>query len=631
MPRSRWLALFALVLSLGLLVGACGGGDDGGDGGADTSAEGQDGGEEGEPQAGGTLRVNAESFEWTSNFDPTGEYLGTAFGLYSNLLVRTLLGYQHVEGPAGNELIPDLAADQPEVSEDGLTWTFKLRDGVMFGPPVNREVTSQDVAYAFERIGTEALVAQYGFYYGIIEGMAEFTEAGGLGKKGNSISGITTPDDKTIEFKLTEPTGDFGYRVAMPAAGPIPEEVAKCFTKAGEYGRNVVSSGPYMIEGSDQADMTSCESLKPLAGFNPNKQLIVVRNPEYDPETDDPEARHNYLDRIEITLNTNAKDIFNKIQAGNIEAEMAAVPPEVIREYTQDDELKDRLKIGAGDRTWYLTLNLTTPPFDDIHVRKAANWIMDKEGLRRARGGSTSGEIAHHIVPDTMFADELADYAPYKTEGDAGDEAKAKEEMKQSKYDTDQDGVCDAPECENVFFANRSTDLWVAMEPVVEQSLAKIGIELTSREFEDCYPIIQTVPRSVPLSLCPGWGKDYADPSTFMVLFDSHSILREGNINYSLVGLTPEQAPDVGAKGTIEGIPSVDADIAECNKLADEERMTCWMDLDKKLMEEVVPWVPYLDATNVDVISDAVVNYTYDQFSGEVAWSHIAVDEAAQG
>ena len=94
MPRKRWLALFALVLSLGLLVGACGGDDGGGDG-ADTAAEpGQE--EEGEPQAGGTFRVNAESFEWTSNSDPTGEYLGTAFGLYSNMLVRTLLVYRHV-------------------------------------------------------------------------------------------------------------------------------------------------------------------------------------------------------------------------------------------------------------------------------------------------------------------------------------------------------------------------------------------------------------------------------------------------------------------------------------------------------------------------------------------------------
>jgi peptide/nickel transport system substrate-binding protein len=624
-PRKRWLLVFALALGLAFTAGACGGGDD-----DEGGPQEEPGAELGEVKKGGTFRIQAESFEWTGNFDPTGEYLGTAFGIYSNMMVRTLLGYKHVAGAEGNELIPDLATDMPEVSEDGLTYTFKLKDGIKFGPPVSREITSKDVEYAFKRIGTEALVAQYGFYYTVIEGMEEFTEAGGLGKKGNTISGITTPDDKTIVFKLTQPTGDFIYRVGMPAAGPIPEEVAKCFTKAGEYGRFVIASGPYMFEGSDQLDISSCQAMKPIAGFNPSKHMTLVRNPDYDPETDTAEARENFVDRVEVTLNTNAKDIFNRIEAGQLEGEYAGVPPEVVRKYTTSDELKDRYRIGAGDRTWYVTMNLTQPPFDDVHVRKAANWVMDKEGLRRAWGGPTKGEIAHHIVPDTMFGGDLDDYAPYKTEGDAGDVEKAKEEMKQSKYDTDKDGLCDAPECKNVLHVTRNTDIWVAMEPVIESSFEKIGITVKTREFEEAYPIIQTISRQVPVSTVPGWGKDYADPSTFMVLFDSRSILPEGNVNYSLVGLTGDQAKEFKVQGTTTGIPSVDADIDRCNELTGDERMTCWQDLDKKLMEEVVPWVPYLDATNVDVIGPAVTKYEYDQFSGEHAGSHVAVDPAKQ-
>jgi peptide/nickel transport system substrate-binding protein len=501
---------------------------------------------------------------------------------------------------------------------------------VNFGPPLSRPVTSEDIAYAFKRIGTESIVAQYGFYYTVIEGMEEFTAAGGLTKEGNEISGIETPDDKTIVFHLTQPTGDFNYRVGMPAAGPIPEEVANCFTKAGEYGRFVISTGPYMIEGSDQLDVSSCRSMKAISGFNPNQQLILVRNPDYDQETD--EWRKNYVDRLELTLNTNPEDIFNRIKNGSVEAEIAGIPPEVAREYTQNEDLQDLLKVESGDRTWYLTMNLTQPPFDDVHVRKAVNWIMDKEGLRRAWGGSSAGEIGHHIVPDVMFNNDLEDYQPYKTDGDAGNLEEAKAEMMQSKYDSNQDGVCDAPECNNVLHVTRNTDIWVNMEPVIEQALSQIGIKLVSREFEDSYTVIQTVKRAVPISSTPGWGKDYADPSTFMVLFDSRSILPEGNVNYSLVGLTSEQAADIGAKGTLEGIPSVDADIDACNAIQDAgERNVCWQDLDKKLMEEIVPWVPYLDATNRDVISEAVVNYTYDQFSGEMAWSQVAVDQSKQG
>ena len=622
MPRRRFALIALLALVLALVASACGGGDDEGadtSGATDTSAGG-----EGEATKGGIYRIAGSSFEFTGGFDPTGEYLGTALSLYNNLMLRNLVGYTHEAGAKGNVLVPDLATDSGEISEDGLTYTFTLKDGVMFGPPLSRAITSEDVAYAFERIGTEALVAQYGFYYTVIKGMAEFTAG-----DAKTISGIETPDDKTIVFTLTQPTGDFLYRVAMPAAAPVPPEVGKCFKKAGEYGRNVVSSGPYMFEGSDQVDATSCETIKPVSGFDPTRRLSLVRNPDYDQATDD--TRENNIDGLEYTLNTNIKDIFNKIEAGELEGEVEAPPAEVLREYSTTSDLKDMIKVEAGDRTWYITMNLAQPPFDDIHVRKALNWVMDKGGLQRAWGGPIRGEIANHIVPDTMFNGDLDDYAPYGTENDAGDVDKAKEEMKQSPYDTDQDGLCDAPECEGVLFVNRNTPPWTDMEPIIEQAAAKIGLKLNTREFEDAYPVIQDTGKKVPVSAVPGWGKDYADPSTFMVLFDSRSILPQGNVNYSLVGLTDALAKkhkiEIAGSGDI---PSVDADIDKCNVLLDQERLTCWEDLDKKLMEEVVPWVPYLDAANVDIIGPAVSKYEYDQFGGEAAFARLAVDESKQ-
>ena len=184
--------------------------------------------------------------------------------------------------------MPDLATEVPEPSADGLTYTFTIKDGVTFGPPVNREITSQDILYSFERIGTPSVAAQYAFYYNVIEGMEDFAAG-----KAKTISGITTPDDKTIIFKLTTPTGDFLYRVAMPATAPIPEEVAKCHPQAGEYGRYIVTSGPYMIDGADKLDISSCGSQKPISGFNPSTGLKLVRNPSYDPATDNTEFRQS--------------------------------------------------------------------------------------------------------------------------------------------------------------------------------------------------------------------------------------------------------------------------------------------------------------------------------------------------
>src|SRR5205823_7316199 len=103
-------------------------------------------------KAGGVYRVAFDSsFGFTGGFDPTGEYLGDAFAIYSNLLIRTLVGYNHVAGAPGNKLVPDLASSWT-ISNGGKTYTFHLKSGVKFGPPVSRDITSKDVAYAFERL-----------------------------------------------------------------------------------------------------------------------------------------------------------------------------------------------------------------------------------------------------------------------------------------------------------------------------------------------------------------------------------------------------------------------------------------------------------------------------------------------
>src|SRR5207248_9726923 len=106
----------------------------------------------------------------------------------------------------GDVIVPDLATDTGQASSDGLTYTFHLKPNVMWGPPLNRAITSKDVAFAFQRIDSKALVAQYGFYYdGTIVGMN-----GAVNKPAQdiSISEISTQDESWISFHLQKPTGD---------------------------------------------------------------------------------------------------------------------------------------------------------------------------------------------------------------------------------------------------------------------------------------------------------------------------------------------------------------------------------------------------------------------------------------
>jgi peptide/nickel transport system substrate-binding protein len=610
-----------------LLLAACGGG-----GGEEPTSTGSAGASEG-PTKGGTYRTATTDFGFTGAFDPTGEYLGSAFGLYSDMLLRTLVTYNHIAGLPGDEIVPDLA-ESWETSADGLTWTFHLKSGIKFAPPVDREVTSKDVAYAFERINTKPLVAQYGFYYnGLIKGMD------GEAKKPAPISGIETPDDQTITFHLEAPAPDFLYRVSMPATSAMPEEVAGCFNQAGDYGRYVIATGPYMLKGTDQLDVSSCDTLKPISGFDPDKFMVFVRNPNYDPSTDDPETRANYVDGVVITIDTNLDDIFQKVQAGELDGTGYAQlnpPAPILRQYLQDPDLKDNLFVDSGDRTWYITMNLLVPPFDDVHVRKAVNYVVDKAALQKAWGGPVvGGEIATSIEPPTVLPD-TADYDPYATPNQQGDVDAAKGEMKQSRYDSDGDGKCDADVCNDVVMVNRNYAPWTDMSPILQDNLAQIGINLKIRELEagTAYTTIQTVKNLIPIAANAGWGKDFADPSTFAVLFDSSGVSCTGQVNYSEVGMTEDQAnecdvTDAWNAATDNGknpLPNVDSKFDDCSNASGDARDPCWADFDKELMENVVPWVPYLWASFASVTTDSVTKYEFDQFAGAISYCHIAVD-----
>ena len=570
-------------------------------------------------KAGGVFRTEWESsFDFTDGFDPTGEYLGEAFGIYSNLLVRTLVGYNHVAGAPGNVIVPDLATNTGVVTNGGKTYTFKLKDGIKFGPPLNRAITSKDILWAFERIGTKSIGAQYGFYYDPIKGMKAFSAG-----KSKVIQGIKTPDPKTISFTLTKPTGDFLYRLSMPAAGPQPQEVSGCFTQPNQYGRYVISSGPYMIAGSDKLDASSCDTIKAaggISGFDGEKTMDLVRNPDYNPATDTTKARENLPNEFTFTVNSNADDIYARVTRGDIEEEVAGETPSVLRQYHGSPQLHT----NDGDRTWYLTMNLTQPPFDDVHVRRAVNYVVNREALRKSWGGASAGAVATHIAPDAILANKLKGYAPFGN--GRGDVNKAKAEMKLSKYDKNHDGICDATACRNLLTITGDREVEKGFIPVLTQNLKSIGIVIKDRVLKDAYTPIQTTRNNIPFSTRPGWGKDYADALTFFgPLFDGRNIIPVGNTNYSLLGITPAIAKKVGVKGNVTDVPSINADLDRCGVLSGNARLNCYAALDKKLTTQVVPWVPYLWSYAQSVSSQNVTKFGFDQFGGTIAYAHVAV------
>ena len=177
--------------------------------------------------------------------------------------------------------------------------------------------------------------------------------------------------------------------------------------------------------------------------------MILVRNPNYDQSTDP--YRKNYPDEFNFVIDSNADDIFNKIAGRPVRRrESRARRRRSLRQYATTASLKPQLLPNVGDRTWYLTMNLTQPPFDDIHVRKAMNLIIDKAALRRPGAARSAGSIATTSSRPLLYNGGLADYDPYATPGEHGTVAKAKAAMKGSKYDPGKTGMCTASACKGV-------------------------------------------------------------------------------------------------------------------------------------------------------------------------------------
>ncbi len=179
------MAAFVLALAAG-----CGGGDDNGSDETTNNA-----GPSQEAKKGGDLSVlYAADVDF---IDPGMTYYQYGF-LVAYATQRPLYSYKPDDAINPE---PDLAEGDPQISDGGKKLTIKIRKGVKFSPPVNREVTTKDVKYAIERAFTKTVNGPYvGAFMSDIEGVKEF-QAG----KADEISGITTPDDQTIVFTLSRP------------------------------------------------------------------------------------------------------------------------------------------------------------------------------------------------------------------------------------------------------------------------------------------------------------------------------------------------------------------------------------------------------------------------------------------
>ena len=582
MQRMAKGAFLALALA-GAVLSGCGGGSD---------RSGRDGETHGAPieKQGGKLTML-----WTDdvdNIDPGITYYQMGY-MVSYATQRPLYSWKPNDGDAP---VPDLAEAEPQISRDGRTVTVKIRDGVRFSPPVNREVTSADVKYAIERGFFNTVNNGYaGGYFGDLVGAAQGA------KPGTEIEGIRTPDDRTIVFKLTRGSGGvLAGALALPLSAPVPEDYAAKFDERqpSAYGQNQVATGPYMIEN---------DATGKAIGYEAGRRIHLVRNPNWDAATDYKPA---YVDEIDMPQGNDDTTVASRkvLEGEGLLTGDFSPPPAVLAQVVKRQQ--DQLALMPAGSARYISMNTTIAPFDDINVRKAVIAGFNREALRLVRGGEQLGDIPTHMIPPGMPGFEESggedgfglDFMSHP----AGDPALAAEYFRKAGYES---GRYEGDE--ELLMVGVSEGVAQNTAEVAKENFERLGFKVRLRLVaqDAMFTKFCGLP-SAKVAICPNfsWGKDFSDPQTILApTFDGDNIIPQMNSNWP-------QLDD----------PAINKAMDDAALLSDPgDRAQAWAQINRMITEQapLISWIwdktPLLRSADVNGVASEF-NSTWD-----LAWTSL--------
>lgn len=539
-------ALLALVVAAVLALTACAGGG--------TTPDGDGGEAPPEQRSGGTLTVLTQ--DETIDLDPANSlhFPTTWLGLTG----RRLTTWQ-LEPGKEPVVVPDLATDTGTVSEDGLTWTYTLKDGITFedGTPI----TAQDIKYGVERTFAPELSGGLSYHKTVLEGAEEY--AGPY--EGEHLDSVEAPDDKTIVFHLDKPFGDWPWIVAMNAFVPVPESADRPAT----YGRKPVSSGPYKVESN-----------------KPGTELVLVRNEAWDPETD--EVRTALPDEIVFKLSQSLSTSVQSLMADTGEAASSfhsePLGAAELALVNGNAQAKERMITSDASTLTYLAIN--TERVTDPLVRQAIQYAVDRKALVLAAGGAQAASPATTLITPGIPGREEFDLYPG---GETGDVEKAQELLAEAGAE------------------DLTLELWTMNDPkstaegqALQQALERTGITV------DLKPLDGSVWYADGTGDDPGydliltyWIPDYPSAASNIEPLYHSAWVGGGAFN-----LSRYDDPEVDAQ--------IEAAISESDQ---ETAQAMWAELDQQLMEAAVS-VPLTYARNSFLAGSHVENMFLSPYPG---------------
>jgi oligopeptide transport system substrate-binding protein len=464
------------------------------------------------------------------------------------------------------EVIPELATSW-DVSADGMVYTFHMRDDVYWVryDPVTesfeniRPVTAYDVEYGVRRTVMPETASDYSYVLYIVKNAFDINTTN-IPTDTYEIAdlGVRALDDFTVEFELENPAGFFPAIAGMWVARPQPREAIDEFGTLWIEPGNIMSNAAYA-----------------LAEWTHDSHLTLVKNPHYY------KAEEVQIDVVDCIMIVEASTAFAMYENG----ELDTTPPPLddMDRIKSDPVLSQELAISPDVTTYYYGFVMTKPPFDDVHVRRAFSYAIDRQSLidNVLKGGQLP---ANTFAPPGIFGNAAMD----PEIGILYDPDKAREEMALAGYP-------DGAGFPVVTLMHNTSEGHARIAQAIQQMWKEVlGVDI-SIENQEWAVFLQTIKQDTPVEEAPhifrsGWGADYPDQNNWV----------HENFNPDESGNRPRMSVDD---------PQVGALVSEFNDLTKDagqeqdpdERAAMYKRAEQLLCYEIAAIAPIYYYTHVNV------------------------------
>jgi peptide/nickel transport system substrate-binding protein len=503
---------------------------------------------------GGTLRLGfGGGFDST---DPAVMFFAPAWQAIANTN-DGLVGYRRVGGGAGAVIVPDLAVTIPTPTDNGRTYTFQIRRGISYS--TGGTVKPSDFRYALER-ALKVANGPAGFFLTSIVGaqhcLSRPTHC-------SLAKGVATDDGAgTVTIHLTRPDSNLLNELSLPFADAVPPSAPPPSATS-----VVPATGPYKI-----------------SAYSPNHQLTLIRNPRFTQWSSQAQPS-GFPDQITWRFGLSAPQQVAMIRSATLDAALGGVGAgpnpglsKIAARFPDQAHVYTRVQVLAFE------LNAHVPPFNNVLVRRAVNYALDRRKALHALGGRSAGEITCQILPPNLPG--YRPYCPYTTGANASSGAWSNPDIARARRLVTQSGTAGAS------VTVRSMGIFKAVTEVLVSTLRSLGYHVRFIVTGQSTYLSLLYGHSGVSAGAFGYVDDFPAPSDFLDL--QLGCRSPANVSHFC-------APGIDREMTRAGALQA-TDPAEAALL--------WQHIDQQMTDQA-PWVPLLNDRRIDFLATRVGNYQH--------------------